>query len=105
MAAAWMQLEIILSEVSQKDKDKYPMIFTYMWNLKYGTNEPITNETETHRHREQNCGCRGGGGSGMDGEIRVSRCKLLHLEWISNEVLLYSTGDYIQSLGIDHDER
>ena len=25
----------------------------------------------------------------------------MHLEWISNEVLLYSTGDYVQSLGID----
>ena len=24
-------------------------------------------------------------------------------EWISNEVLLYSTRNYIQSLGIDHD--
>ena len=43
------------------------------------------------------------GGSGMDGELGVSRYKLLHLEWISNEVLLYSTGDYIQSLGIEHD--
>ena len=36
-----MQLEIImLSEVSQKEKDKYHDI-TYMWNLKYGTNEPV----------------------------------------------------------------
>ena len=26
----------------------------------------------------------------------------LHLEWISNEVLLYSTGNYIQSLGIEY---
>ena len=42
------------------------------------------------------------GGSGMDGEFGVSRCKLLHLEWISNEFLLYSTGNYIQSLGIEH---
>ena len=32
-AALWMDLEItILSEVSQKDKDKYYDI-TYMWNL------------------------------------------------------------------------
>ena len=45
------------------------------------------------------------GGSGRDGEFGVGRCKLLHLEWISNEVLLCSTGDYVQSLGIDHDER
>ena len=29
-----------------------------------------------------------GGGSGMDREFGASRCKLLHLEWISNEVLL-----------------
>ena len=42
-----------------------------------------------------------GGGSGMDGELGFSRCKLLHLEWISNEVLLYSIGNYIQCLGID----
>ena len=27
-------------------KDKYHMIFTYMWNLKYDTNEPIY-KTET----------------------------------------------------------
>ena len=45
------------------------------------------------------------GGSGVDGEFGVSRCKLLHLEWISDEVLLCSTGKFIQSLGIDHDGR
>ena len=44
-AAAWMQLEIIiLTEISQKEKDKYHDI-TYMWNLKQDTNEPIY-ETE-----------------------------------------------------------
>ena len=35
----------------------------------------------------------------------VSRSKLFHLEWRSNEVLLYSTGNYIQSLVIEHDGR
>ena len=39
----------------------------------------------------------------MDWKFEVNRCKLLHLEWVSNEVLLYSTGNYIHSLGIDHD--
>ena len=39
----------------------------------------------------------------MDWEFGLSRCKLLPLEWISSEVLLYSTGNYIQSLGVDHD--
>ena len=63
-------------------------------------------QKQTHRHKEQTCGCqRKGGGSGMDGEFGVGRCKLLHLEWIGNEVLLYSTGNYIQSLGIEHDGR
>ena len=47
-AATWMQLEIIiLSKVSQKEKDKYHDT-TYMWNLKYDTNEPIyEKETES----------------------------------------------------------
>ena len=35
----------------------------------------------------------------------VSRCKQFHLEGGSNEVLQNSTGNYIQSLGIDHDGR
>ena len=44
-AATWMNLEIIiLSEVSQKEKDKY--FITYMWNLKNGKNELIY-RTET----------------------------------------------------------
>ena len=40
-AATWMALEtFILSDVSQKDKDKYHMI-SRIWNLIHGTNEPI----------------------------------------------------------------
>ena len=47
LAVTWMDLEIIiLSEVSQKEKDKLPYDITYMWNLKYDTNELIY-ETET----------------------------------------------------------
>jgi len=34
-----------------------------------------------------------GGGSGMDWEFGVSRCKLLYLKWISNELLQFSTGN------------
>ena len=45
-AATWMDLEIIiLSEVSQKEKDIYHMI-SHIQNLKYDTNELIY-ETET----------------------------------------------------------
>ena len=46
-----------------------------------------------------------GEGSGLDGEFGVGTWKLLHLEWIGNEILLCSTGNCIQSLVIEHDRR
>ena len=46
-----------------------------------------------------------GGGIGKDWEFGVNRCKLLHLEWISIEVLLYGMGNCVQSLGMHHDGR
>ena len=66
-----------------------------------------TEQEQTHRHREQAVAAKGEveGGNGMDWNFGVSRCKPLHLQWISSEVLLCSTGKYIQSLGIDHDGR
>ena len=36
------------------------------------------------------------GGGKKDWAFGISRCKLLHLEWINNKVLLYSTGENIQ---------
>ena len=39
----------------------------------------------------------------MDGEFGVGRCQLLHLEWISGGVLLYSIGHDVQSLGLEYD--
>ena len=49
---------------------------------------------------------KGEGGEGeMDWEFGAGRCKLLHLEWINNKVLLYSTGDYIQSPGINNNRK
>ena len=56
----------------------------------------------------ETCGCQGGGGgggSGMDWEFGLNRCRLLPLEWISNEILLYSTRTYVLSLMMDHDNR
>ena len=41
----------------------------------------------------------------MDREFGVGRFKPLYLELMSNRVLLHSTGNYIQSLGIEHNER
>ena len=42
-----------------------------------------------------------GVGGGMEWEVGVSRCKLLYIERI-NKVLLYSTGNCIQYLMINH---
>ena len=61
---------------------------------------------QIRKHREQTYGCHGGWGkSGMDWEFGVKKCKVLYLECKSNEILLYSTRNYIQSLRIDHDGR
>ena len=63
-----------------------------------------TEKKQTQGHGEQTCGCqRGEGGSGMVWESGVSRWKLLHLEWMSNKTLLYSTGNCIWSLVMEHD--
>ena len=54
--------------------------------------------------QKQICGCQWTGEeSGMDWEFGVRRCELLHLEWISNEVLLYIIRKYIQLLVIEQD--
>ena len=80
-----------------------PYDVTYIWNLIYGTTKPF-HRKETHGFGEHTYGCQGGGGGrGMDWEFGVDRCKLLHLEWTGNEILLYSTGNYIQSLVMEHD--
>ena len=60
---------------------------------------PSTKQKQTRSYREQTCGCqKGGEGSGVDWEFRVSRCKLLCLEWMDNKVLLHSTGNYVNLL-------
>ena len=91
-----MQLEvIILSEVRRR---KIPYDITYIWNLKYGTNEPIY-RTETDIENRLVFAKGAGGGRGMEWEFGISRCKLLHLEWLNNKVLLYSTGTISSLLG------
>ena len=60
-------------------------------------------QIQTHGHREQTGGCQGGGGWGRDGgggwgEQRQT----ITYRMINNRVLLYSTGNYIQYPGINH---
>ena len=107
-AATWVDLEIIIpSEVSQKEKDKYPDGITYMWSLKYDTDEPMyETETESWTQRTDWWLPRGSGGrGGKDWEFGIGRCKVLSTGWINNKVLLYSTGNYIQYPVINHNEK
>ena len=69
-----------------------------MCNIKYGTNESIyKTETNSQTWRIDLWLPRGRG----IWEFGVSICKLLHLEWIDNKNLLFSTENYNQSLGIN----
>ena len=46
-AATWMDLErVILSEVSQTEKEKYCMTSLYMWNLKRNDTNELSYKTE-----------------------------------------------------------
>ena len=85
-AVTWMELEtLILSKIEREGHIPYDI--TYIWNLIYGTNGPFQRK---ENHEEQACCCQGGGGgNGMDQELAVNRCKLLHLERISNEIVIY----------------
>ena len=74
----------------------------YMWNLKLDTKNLSMKQKQTHRHGEQTCGCQAEGKATEGWESGISRCKLSHVEWISNKALLYSTGNYIQYRVINH---
>ena len=63
-AATWVKLEtLILSNVSQKEKDKYHMI-SLISEPNIGTNESF-HRKETYGLGEQSCGCHGGGGGSV----------------------------------------
>ena len=100
-AVKWMQIQSIYYMKSERERQiSYDMI--YMQNLKYDTKEPIYEIEQNQGHREQTGGCQAGGK--QQRKFRISRCKLVHTEWINNKVL-YNTGNYIQHLMINHNER
>ena len=44
-------------------------------------------------------------GGEMEWEVGVSTRKLLYIEWISNKVLLYNQGNFIQYSLINHNKK
>ena len=87
--ATWMNLEIIiLSKVSQKEKEKYHMIWLIcaikIWQKwTYPQNRNRLTDIENID--------LGGSRGEIDWEFGISRCSVLYTEWINNNVLLYST--------------
>ena len=72
-----------------------------MWNLKYGTDDPIyTIETDSQTWSPVVAKGQGRqkGWSGSSGLAEANSC----IGWINNKILLYSTGNYIHSPGINH---
>ena len=60
----WMELKTFILSEDRKRKINTIYVITYIWNLKYGTNDPI-NKTD-HRHGEEMFGCHGGWGRDWD---------------------------------------
>ena len=105
-AATWMQLEIIiLNEVRRRRTNTiwyHLYVESKLWHkwtyLQKGNRCTDTeNRLLVPRGKE--------GGSKIDWGFGVSRCKLLHSEWIDNKILLHSTWIYNQSPGLDHDRK
>ena len=60
-ATTWMDLNgIMLSEISQTEKDKY-CIISLTWTLKTKQTNKNPKKTQAHRYREQIDGCKSGG--------------------------------------------
>jgi len=89
------------SKWSKSERERQiPYDSTYMWNLKYDANELTYKLTDTENRLVVAKGVVGGGGK--DWELGISGCRLLHIEWMNNKVLLWSTGNSIQYPVINH---
>ena len=85
---------------SKSDKEgQIPYDITYMWNPKYDTNEHIY-ATKTGLQRLPR-----GLGEARTGSLGLIVCRLLYTGWINTKALLYSTGNYIQYLVTNHNEK
>ena len=81
---------------SEREK-QIPYDITYMWNVKYDTNQDSYKakiDSQTQRTDFRLSRRRGGGG--VDWEFGISRGKVLYIKWINNKILLDSTGNYIR---------
>ena len=99
----WMDLEtVIQSEVSQKEKNKYFYINTYMWNLEkwfrwtslQGRNRDTDVENKRMDTKEEEWRLAGDGV--INWEIGIDIYTLICLKWVTNKNLLYKKINKIQ---------
>ena len=62
----------------------------------------FTKQKWTHRKQNYSCPRKKRGKGGINQEFGINRYKLLHIKYVNNKVLLYSTGNYIQYPIINH---
>ena len=90
--ATWIDLEmIILSEISQTEKDKYHMISLTCGIKKCIQMNLYTKLKQTHRHRKQAYGYQNESRKGRD-TLGVHIYTLLHIMQITDKGLLHSIG-------------
>ena len=95
-AATWRDLEIIiLSEISQTQKDKYHMISLACGVLKNMIQMNLQNRNRPTNLEKELMFTRGRVG-GIDWEFGIDICTLLYLKYITSKDLLYSTGNAAQ---------
>ena len=96
-AATWMDLAIvILSEVSQTEKDKYHMISPTCGVFKKGTNELICKSEIEVQMQKTNLWLAAGRGGEINWEVGMDIYRLLYIKQITNKNLLYSTENSTQ---------
>ena len=96
-AATWMDLEIfILSEVSQKEKDKYYMVLFIRGISKNDTNELIYKTEIDSQTQKTNLRLPKRERGQINQEFGIKIFTLLYIKQITNKDLVYSTGNSIQ---------
>ena len=94
---------LILREVNQKEKDNYHMI-SLISGISYMAQMNLSTEKKTmDMDNRLGVAKRERGGTGRDWDYEVNTCKLLPLECVRNEILLYNPGNYVWSLVMQHD--
>ena len=97
-AVTWMDLEIVIhTEVSQKEKDKYHIISFVHGIQKNGTDELICKaEIRVTDVENKLMVTKRGKGDGKNWEVEIDIHTFIYIKQITNEKLLYTTGNSTQ---------